>query len=42
LQRALKRPNLEDREAVLDRLDSLREERAQAQGQKQRKRRRKR
>lgn len=42
LQRALKRPNLEDREVVLDRLDSLREERAQAQGQKQRKRRRRR
>ena len=40
LQRALDRPNLEDREDVLDRLERLREERAQAGGKKQRKRRR--
>ncbi|MCK4451550.1 MAG: zinc chelation protein SecC [Anaerolineae bacterium] len=41
LQRALGRSGLEDREDVLDRLERLREERAQAGGKKQRKRRRK-
>ncbi len=40
LQRALARPGLEDRGDVLDRLERLREERAQAGGKKQRKRRR--
>lgn len=42
LQRALDRPNLEDREVVLDRLERLRAERAQAGGKKRRKRRRQR
>lgn len=42
LQRALERPSLEDRQVVLERLKSLRAERAQARGGKGRKRRRKR
>jgi len=42
LQRALARPGLEDRGDVLDRLERLREERAQAGGKKRRKRRRRR
>lgn len=41
LQRALDRPGLRDREHVLDRMESLRAERAQAAGKKRRKRRRK-
>ena len=40
LQRALNRPRLEDRQDVLDRLERLREERAQAGDKKRRKRRR--
>jgi tetratricopeptide (TPR) repeat protein len=39
LQRALERPNLEDRDVVVERLESLRAERAQAAGGKRRKRR---
>ena len=39
LQQALDRPGLEDREDVLDRLESLRAERAQAGGKKRRKKR---
>lgn len=42
LMRALDRPNLEDRDDVLDRLEDLRAERAQAQGTEQRKKRRRR
>jgi tetratricopeptide (TPR) repeat protein len=42
LQRALDRPGLEDRDDVLDRLQSLRAERAQAGGAKRRKRKRRR
>jgi len=40
LQRALERPNMEDRDVVVERLESLRAERAQAAGGKRRKRRR--
>ena len=40
LQRALKRPNVEDREDVLARLESLRAERAQAGGRRKRRKRR--
>ncbi len=42
LLRALDRPDLEDRDDVLDRLEDLRAERALAQGTKQRKKRRRR
>jgi tetratricopeptide (TPR) repeat protein len=42
LQRALERPNLETQDVVVERLESLRTERAQATGGKRRKRRRRR